>query len=114
ASRLEELQVDIGTTPLCWLGVPLKSHNGTIGVLFVKSYPGGVCYSEKDQELLQFVSTQIATAVERQQLQIRLKHMAQYDQLTALPNRGLLHDRLKVALSTARREDGQLSVLFID
>lgn len=113
-SRLKELQFTFRTTPLSWLGVPLNSQNGTIGVLFVKSYPGGVCYSEKDQELLQFVSTQIATAIERQQMQIRLKHMAQYDQLTALPNRGLLHDRLKVALSTARREDGQLSVLFID
>lgn len=113
-SRLKELQFAFRTPPLSWLGVPLKSQNGTIGVLFVKSYPGGVCYSEKDQELLQFVSTQIATAIERQQMQMRLKHMAQYDQLTALPNRGLLHDRLKVGLSAARRENGQLSVLFID
>lgn len=114
AARLNELQVCIDTSPLCWLGVPLKSHNGTIGVLVVKSYPGGVCYSERDQELLQFVSTQIATAIERQQMQVRLQHMAQYDQLTVLPNRGLLYDRLKAALSTARLEQGRLSVLYID
>lgn len=102
------------TNPICWLGVPLKSHNGTIGVLVVKSYPGGVCYTEKDQELLQFVSTQIATVIERQQMQIRLRHMAQHDQLTVLPNRGLLHDRLKAALSIAHRERGRLAVLYID
>lgn len=113
-ARQAELHSVFGVPPLCWLGVPLKSHKGIIGVLVVKSYPGGVCYNEQDQELLQFVSTQIATAVERQQLQARLQHMAQYDQLTDLPNRGLLHDRLKVALSNARRDQDQLSLLYID
>lgn len=113
-ARQEELQISFGMNPFCWLGVPLKSHNGTIGVLMVKSYPGGVCYTEQDQELLQFVSVQIATVIERQQMQARLQHMAQYDQLTDLPNRSLLYDRLKVSLSTARREQGHLFVLFID
>lgn len=113
-ARLAELQVSVGTNPLCWLGVPLKSHKETIGILVVKSYPGGVCYSEKDEELLQFVSTQIATVIERQQMQVRLKYMAQHDQLTGLPNRGFLYDRLKAALSTARRERGRLSLLYVD
>lgn len=113
-SSLKKLNASGATNALCWLGVPLKSHNGTIGVLVVKSYPGGTCYSEKDQELLQFVSTQIATAIERQQMQVYLRHMAQYDQLTGLPNRRLLYDRLKVALSTARRKQERLSVLYID
>ncbi len=115
AARLAALHVSVGANlPICWLGVPLKSHKGTMGVLIVKSYPGGACYDEKDQELLQFVSTQIATVIERQQMQVRLQHMAQYDQLTALPNRGLLYDRLKVALSAAQREQGRLSLLYID
>lgn len=113
-ARLEELHVSVDTHPLCWLGVPFKSHQGTIGVLVVKSYPGDVCYSEKDQDLLQFVSTQIATVIERQQMQVRLQYMAQYDQLTGLPNRGFLYDRLKVALSTARRGPGKFSLLYID
>lgn len=99
---------------LCWLGVPLKSHKGTIGALVIKSYPGSACYSVKDQDLLQFVSTQIATAIERQQMQASLLHMAQYDQLTNLPNRGLLYDRLKTALSAARRTQERLSLLYID
>lgn len=112
--RLHELGVVVDKNLLCWLGVPLKSHNGMIGVLTVRSYLGGACYTESDQELLQFVSTQIATAIERQQMQARLQHMAQYDQLTSLPNRGFLYDRLKVALATARREQGQFAVLYID
>ncbi len=83
-------------------------------MLVLKSYLGGMRYSERDMELLQFVSTQIATAIERQQMRTRLQHMAQYDQLTDLPNRGLLHDRLKTALARARREEGRLSVLYLD
>lgn len=114
AARNERTPIAADITPLCWLGVPLKSQKGTIGVLVVKSYPGGVEYSEKDQELLQFVSTQIATAVERQRMQVRLQHMAQYDQLTGLPNRGLLHDRLTSALATARRDRVQFSLLYLD
>lgn len=115
AARLAELQVSVGANlPFCWLGVPLKSHKGTIGVLIVKSYPGGVYYSDEDQDLLQFVSTQIATVIERQQMQVRLQRMAQYDQLTDLPNRGLLYDRLKVALLAAQREQGRLSLLYLD
>lgn len=114
ATSLEALNVKLDIMPYCWLGVPLKSHPDTIGVLVVKSYPGGVCYDEKDLELLQFVSTQIALAIERHQLQLRLQYMAQYDQLTSLPNRCLLYDRMKVALSNARRDHKQLAVLYID
>lgn len=114
APCLNALQVSLDMMPFCWLGVPLKTHPDTIGVLVVKSYPGGACYNEKDLELLQFVSTQIALAIERQQFQLRLQYMAQYDQLTGLPNRGFLYDRMKVALSKARRDQRQLSVLYID
>ncbi|BBQ83167.1 TPA: diguanylate cyclase [Kluyvera ascorbata] len=114
AGRHEELRISFGLNPSCWLGVPLKSQKGTIGVLVVKSYPDGVRYNEQDQELLQFVSTQIATVIERQQMQARLQHMAQFDQLTDLPNRSLLFDRLRAALATARREGGHLSLLYID
>ncbi|MGA0582971.1 MAG: diguanylate cyclase domain-containing protein [Castellaniella sp.] len=103
-----------GPRPLCQLGVPLKSHHGTIGVLVLKTYPGGIRYNEKDQALLQFISAQIATAIESQRMQARLQHMAQYDQLTGLPNRGLLYDRLATALSMARRENERLSVLYLD
>jgi predicted signal transduction protein with EAL and GGDEF domain len=40
--------------------------------------------------------------------------MAQYDSLTGLPNRGLLYDRLKMALARTRREQGHMSVLYLD
>lgn len=44
----------------------------------------------------------------------RLQFMAQYDQLTQLPNRELLRDRLHTALARARREQSQVALLFLD
>ena len=98
----------------CWLGVPLNSQNGTIGALIVKSIPGGEHYTEQDMELLQYVCAQVATAIERKQLHARLQYMAQYDQLTQLPNRELLRDRLKASLQVARENRGRMALLYVD
>ncbi|MFP5422003.1 MAG: diguanylate cyclase domain-containing protein [Gammaproteobacteria bacterium] len=100
-------------SPHSWLGVPLHSHRGIIGALLVQS-SASTRYSERDQELLQFVSTQVAAAIERQQMLSRLQFMAQYDQLTRLPNRELLRDRLHTVLARARREQSQVALLFLD
>ena len=95
----------------CWFGVPLNSHKGVVGALVVQNHTP--C-SEHDQELLQFVSTQVATAIERQQMLSRLQFMAQYDALTHLPNRALLRDRLHMALARAQREQSNVALLFLD
>lgn len=98
----------------CWLGVPLNSQNGTIGALIVKSVAGGERYTEQDKELLQYVCAQVATAIERKQLHARLQRMAQYDQLTQLPNRELLRERLKASLTLARTDSGRMALLYVD
>ena len=43
-----------------------------------------------------------------------LKHLAQHDGLTGLPNRALFNDRLQQALSQARRDQTRLALLFVD
>ena len=50
-----------------WLGVPLKSKARTIGALVVQSYSGDLRYTDKDKALLEFVSGQVAAAIERKQ-----------------------------------------------
>lgn len=97
-----------------WMGVPLLTQQGAIGALVLQGDGEEVRYTEQDKELLQFVSDQIASAIEHQQLQARLLHMAQYDQLTGLPNRTLLMDRLHSALARAQRNQTLLSLLFVD
>ncbi|KZC20023.1 MULTISPECIES: sensor domain-containing protein [Rhodanobacter] len=104
----------VGRDSLEWLGVPLGGPQGVIGALVVQSYSGELRYNEQDKALLQFVSTQIAAAIERKKSATRLQYLAQHDQLTSLPNRGLFHDRLRTALARARRDRQQLAVLYLD
>jgi diguanylate cyclase (GGDEF)-like protein len=44
----------------------------------------------------------------------RLQHQALIDELTGLPNRRLLADRLAQSLATARRENSKVALLYID
>jgi PAS domain S-box-containing protein len=55
----------LGAPSLDWLGVPLVAQDQTIGVLAVQSYTEGVRYGEVELNILRFVSTQIALAIER-------------------------------------------------
>jgi PAS domain S-box-containing protein/putative nucleotidyltransferase with HDIG domain len=56
---------DIGAESIDWLGVPLILKGETIGVLAVQSYSEDYRYRDEDKEILEFVSTQIAMAIQR-------------------------------------------------
>jgi diguanylate cyclase (GGDEF)-like protein/PAS domain S-box-containing protein len=103
-----------GQTSRCWLGVQLRAHNTVLGVLLASRQGEGVSFNADDQNLLQFVGAQIATAVERKQMLAKLQQMALYDSLTGLPNRSLFNDRVHSALTRARREKTNVCLLFID
>jgi diguanylate cyclase (GGDEF)-like protein/PAS domain S-box-containing protein len=47
-------------------------------------------------------------------MSLRMSYLAQHDFLTELPNRMLLNDRLRQAITLARRHGTSLAVLFID
>ncbi|HYC41961.1 MAG TPA: diguanylate cyclase [Noviherbaspirillum sp.] len=96
-----------------WIGLPLVLPTGVIGALILKSHPG-TRYSEKDKELLQFVSTQVATALERRRLNEELLRAARYDELTGLPNRRLFQDRMRSALARTRRHVERIALLYVD
>lgn len=67
-------------------------------------------------------TTELATANARLQAEIherhaaeaQIRHLANHDVLTGLPNRRLLEDRLDQALLAAKRNTGQVAVQFID
>ena len=63
----------IGAPSLQWLGVPLKGGEKTIGVLAVQTYSGNVRYGPEEQRVLEFVSAQIAMAVDRKQAEVALR-----------------------------------------
>jgi diguanylate cyclase (GGDEF)-like protein len=52
-------------------------------------------------------------SIERKRYQVELEHQANYDALTGLPNRNLLHDRLHQAVY-AQRSPRNIAVVFMD
>jgi diguanylate cyclase (GGDEF)-like protein/PAS domain S-box-containing protein len=97
-----------------WIGVPLRAQTHALGAVLASRHDAQHNFSDSEQELLHFVSNQIAAAVERQQMINHLQHLALYDSLTNLPNRKLFEDRMQLALARARRRKAMLSLLYID
>ncbi|HHE38902.1 MAG TPA: PAS domain S-box protein, partial [Candidatus Cloacimonetes bacterium] len=56
-----------------WLGVPLKIEDKIVGGLAVLSYQDASIYTEKDLSLLEFVSDQVAIAIDRKQAKEELE-----------------------------------------
>ncbi len=105
---------DVITNKQVWLGVPLKIESKIIGSMILQSYIDPNLYSKKDIKLMEFVSQQIATAIERKQAEEKLKFLSLYDYLTKLPNRVLFYDRMKQEIAYARREQKKFSLMFLD
>ena len=56
----------------------------------------------------------IVDVTERHQDEERIRHLANFDALTGLPNRNLFMDRLTQAVNTALRGAQRVAVMFID
>jgi PAS domain-containing protein len=57
----------VGTDSASWLGVPLKTSHGTIGVIVVQDYENPHRYTEHNKHFLASIATQVALALERKQ-----------------------------------------------
>jgi diguanylate cyclase (GGDEF)-like protein len=62
-----------GSPTFQWMGIPLNIENQTIGVMVIQSYTDEYSYTEKDKELLIFVSQQIAAVLQQKRFEVRLK-----------------------------------------
>lgn len=122
--------------------VPLLGKNHFLGgIAGLRKLDGGE-FTQRDLDLLTMFATQVGIAVENaltykalatakaaaesyqaqlEQLNselartnIELEHLALYDNLTGLPNRSLLQDRIQQALYTATRDGHQLGILVLD
>lgn len=51
---------------------------------------------------------------ERRQAERYMRHLAEFDALTDLPNRVLFSDRLQVALTRVKRDQTRLALMFVD
>ncbi|HEV3468033.1 MAG TPA: ATP-binding protein [Pyrinomonadaceae bacterium] len=70
----EEGLVEVfGTFSASWLGVPLRTPSGAIGVLIVQHYEETGVYTGRDVEFLTSVAGQVAVAFERRRAEVALR-----------------------------------------
>ena len=62
----------VGVNSVDWLGVPLKMGEDIFGVIAVQSYTERVRFSKADMKMLEFVSTQITSVIERKLTQQKI------------------------------------------
>ncbi len=73
-SLVEEGEVVLfGADSEVWLGAPLRTPHGDIGVVALQSYTNPRLYTDADVEILEFVSDHIALAIERKQTEEMLR-----------------------------------------
>jgi diguanylate cyclase (GGDEF)-like protein/PAS domain S-box-containing protein len=68
----------------------------------------------KDSAGPDLILTQIEDITQLRTMQARFAYAATHDQLTGLPNRTLVLERLAAAMAAARRDGGRVAVLFCD
>jgi len=95
-----------------WLGVPLKIGDHVIGALAVQSYEDAKIYSEKDLEILEFVSEQVALVIDRKKSQDALKESIIRNEalLQAIPDMIFVLDKNGKYLDYEAEKNGLLSI----
>ena len=80
------------------MGMPLKTSRGVFGVVAVQSYDESELYTERELELMRFVSGNISLAVERKKaeeerrgLEAQVRHTQKLESLGVLAG-GIAHD----------------------
>ncbi|MFQ5869002.1 MAG: PAS domain S-box protein, partial [Candidatus Zixiibacteriota bacterium] len=68
----------VGRPSPIWLGTPLKTPRGVIGVAVVQHYSDPSAYSEADLDILSFVSGHIAVAIERKRAEEELRNSKEF------------------------------------
>ena len=102
-----------GMPPHGHLIIPLKSGATVVGVLYLY-IPADVRLEERQIDLMETISDQLAVAIERVRLFEETKALSLHDPLTGLANRNLMNLELKKAFAWARRTGSSFSLILMD
>ncbi len=116
-SLQQELGLDYITRFIqCCPGTPLLILSGVeneeLALEAVKK--GAQDYLIKGQITSGGLCRAIRYAMERQRATQRITHLAHYDHLTGLANRGLFYERLNSAVARCNRNDTAMALMFLD
>lgn len=100
--------------------LPLHQNGKTVGVFTLYAKETNA-FDEAAQELLKEMVIDISYALdifekEKQRLEVerQIQYLANFDELTGLPNRSKLESRIKNLVSLAKRNDMTIAVMFLD
>src|SRR6185436_18997213 len=93
--------------------VPVRGDRGVRGALCVFFEEAGG-FREDSLKFIEAAATLLSTGLQRIDSEGRLAYLAQFDQLTGLPNRTLLTDRFSQMIGQAGRRGSALAMLFVD
>ncbi len=103
----------IGMPSPIWLGVPLVTGRKTIGVMVVQHYEDANAYGEGEQRMLEFVSSQVAKAIERKQVEERLRTSEErYRNFVGRSSEGIWRLELKTPMPVLLSVDEQLAFIY--
>ena len=96
------------------MAAPVREHGTVVGSLVVATHVPGREYSQAEREVLLAFAEHASLALTDARTVEDALHNAFHDNLTGLPNRELLIDRLAQALARASRAESRTAVIFCD
>jgi diguanylate cyclase (GGDEF)-like protein len=96
-----------------YIGIALKVHNTTIGVIGMDS-PVKYGLTVEDMDFMAILSHQIAAGIEKSRLFEKIQKLSQMDGLTGLNNRRVFQDKLLQEINRRDRTRKPLSLLMLD
>jgi len=98
-----------------WLVVPMRGIDGALrGLIWADDPIDRLIPTTPKLQALRLFADQALAALEAADHLERTQHLAEHDALTGLPNRTLLLERLRHALSRSLRTDKTIALLFLD
>ncbi|MBQ8459949.1 sensor domain-containing diguanylate cyclase [bacterium] len=94
------------------LALPLKSEGKEVGILVAKSTDDKI--TEKDEDYLEQLASQIATTINRANVYAEILKHATLDALTGFYNRRQLEERIKQEVANAKRQNAPLCGIMTD
>jgi len=109
------------------IGIPLKIGNKVLGVMNVALHKPHV-FLDNEIQSLEFLGEQASIAIQNANLyeqaqqeiadrikaEEAIKHLANHDALTGLPNRRLFNERIKLEISRAQRNKQKIGIMLFD
>ena len=97
-----------------FLSVPILKDENVYGFVFIQSYNPKHIFTEKNEQSVKIFANILGDAYEKVKAEKEVMRLAYCDVLTGLPNRYQFNISLEQSIDTAKNNNTNLAVLFLD